>query len=63
MREYQFFEAIIEKIIFNKYSYGHGMSSVILLSNRKHLCSLSFIFIMTDIQNVFDRNCVTHNKN
>jgi hypothetical protein len=45
------------------YSYGHGISSVTLLSIRKNLCSLSFIVNMTDIQNVCDRNSVTHNKN
>jgi hypothetical protein len=39
------------------YSYGHGISSVILLSVRKNLCSLSFI-VMTDIQNFCDRNYV-----
>jgi hypothetical protein len=46
-----------------RYSYGHGISSVILLSILKNLCSLSFIVIMTDIQNFCDRNSVTHNKN
>jgi hypothetical protein len=45
------------------YSYGHRISSVILLSIRKNLCSLSFIVIMTDIQNFCGRNSVTHNKN
>jgi hypothetical protein len=50
-------------IRFPKYSYGHRISSVILLSIRKKLCSLSFIIIMTDIQNFCDRNSVTHNKN
>jgi hypothetical protein len=45
------------------YSDGHGISSVILLSIRKNLCSLSFVVIMTDIQNVCDRSSVTHNKN
>jgi hypothetical protein len=45
------------------YSYDHGISSVILLSIRKKcVCSLSFIVIMTDIQNFCDRNSVTHNK-
>jgi hypothetical protein len=48
---------------FLKYSYGHGILSVILLSIRKNLCNLSFIVIMTDIQNFCDRNSVTHNKN
>jgi hypothetical protein len=45
------------------YSYGHGISSIVLLSIRKNFCSLSFIVIMTDIQNFCDRNSVTHNKN
>jgi hypothetical protein len=31
--------------------------------NSKKLVSLSFIVIMTDIQNFCDRNSVTHNKN
>jgi hypothetical protein len=31
----------------------------ILLSIRKKICSLSFIVIMTDIQNFYDRNSVT----
>jgi hypothetical protein len=39
------------KLVIALYSYGHGISSVILLSIRKNLCSLSFIVIMTDIQN------------
>jgi hypothetical protein len=30
---------------------------------KKKMCSLSFIVIMTDIQNFCDRNSVTHNKN
>jgi hypothetical protein len=42
-----------------EYSYGHGISSVILLSIRKNLCSLSLIVIMTDVQNFCDRNSVT----
>jgi hypothetical protein len=46
-----------------RYNYGHGISSVKLLSIRKNLCSLSFIVIMTDIQNFCDRNFVTHTKN
>jgi hypothetical protein len=50
-------------IRFPKYSYVHRISSVILLSIRKNLCSLRFIVIMTDIQNFCDRNSVTHNKN
>jgi hypothetical protein len=45
------------------YSYGHGISSVILLSIRKNLCSLSFIVIMTDIQNFCNRNFVNKNQN
>jgi hypothetical protein len=45
------------------YSYEHGILSGILLSFRKNLCSLSFIVIMTDIQNFCDRNSVTLNKN
>jgi hypothetical protein len=45
------------------YSYGHRISSVILLSIRKNLCTLSFIVIVSDIQNFCDRNSVTHNKN
>jgi hypothetical protein len=44
------------------YSYGHGISSVILLSIRKNVCTLSFIFTMTDIQHFCDRNSVTHKK-
>jgi hypothetical protein len=47
----------------SEYSYGHRISSVILLSIRKNLCNLSFIVIMTDIQHFCDRNSVTHNKN
>jgi hypothetical protein len=46
-----------------RYNYGHGISSVKLLSIRKNLCSLSFIVIMTDIQNFCNRNFVTHTKN
>jgi hypothetical protein len=45
------------------YSYGHGISSIILLSIRKNLCSLSFIVIVPDIQNFYERNSVMHNKN
>jgi hypothetical protein len=45
------------------YSYGHRISSVILLSIQKKLVSLSFIVIMTDMKNFCDRNSVTHNKN
>jgi hypothetical protein len=44
------------------YSYGHGISSVILVSIRKKLCSLSFI-VSTNIQHFCDRGSVTHNKN
>jgi hypothetical protein len=44
------------------YSYGHGISSAILLSLRKKLCSLSFIVIITDTQNFCHRNSVTHKK-
>jgi hypothetical protein len=36
------------------YSYGHGISSVILVLIRKNLCSRSFIVTMTDIQNFCD---------
>jgi hypothetical protein len=32
------------------YSYGRGISSVILLSIRKSLCSLNFIITMTQIK-------------
>jgi hypothetical protein len=45
------------------YSYFRGISSVILVSIRKNLLSLSFIVTMTDVQNFCDRSSVTHIKN
>jgi hypothetical protein len=38
-------ESILDMDV-NRYSYDHGISSVILLSTRKKLCSLSFIVII-----------------